>query len=153
MIKDLYAQGFSIRAISKKTGFNRRTVRKYLNNKSLPDSKKRAKKTSKLDEYKDYISTKLHEGPYTASRLYREIQEMGFDGKYTIVKDFIRKVRPEYRVPAVLRYETKPGVQSQVDWSEFGRVEIDGQTKKLYCFNMILGYSRMRYIEFTSKFE
>ena len=149
MIKDLYAQGFSKRAISKKTGFDRRTVTKYLNDKSPPESKKRAKKASKLDEYKDYITAKLHEGPYTASRLYREIQEMGFTGKYTIVKDFVRKVRPEYGVPAVLRYETKPGVQSQVDWSEFGTVEIDGQTKKLYCFNMILGYSRMRYIEFT----
>jgi transposase len=67
---------------------------------------------------------------------------MGFTGKYTIVKDFIRKVRPEYGVIAVLRYETKPGVQSQVDWSEFGRIEIDGKTKKLYCFNMILSYSQ-----------
>ena len=105
MIKDLYAQGFSIRAISKKTGLNRRTVSKYLNNSSLPESKKRAKKASKLDEYKDYLTTKLHEGPYTASRLYREIQEMGFDGKYTIVKDFVRKVRPEYGVVAVLRLD------------------------------------------------
>jgi transposase len=153
MIRDLYAQGLSIKAISKKTGFDRKTVRKYLNITSLPESKKRAKKASKLDEYKDYITTKLHEGPYTASRLYREIQEMGFTGKYTIVKDFIRKVRPEYGVVAVLRYETKPGVQSQVDWSEFGRIEIDGKTKKLYCFNMILGYSRMRYIEFTSSID
>jgi transposase len=149
MIRDLYAQGLSIKAISKKTGFDRKTVRKYLNITSLPESKKRAKKASKLDEYKDYVTTKLHEGPYTASRLYREIQEMGFTGQYTIVKDFVRKVRPEYGVVAVLRYETKPGVQSQVDWSEFGRIEIDGKIKKLYCFNMILGYSRMRYIEFT----
>ncbi|MDO9517428.1 MAG: IS21 family transposase [Methanosarcinaceae archaeon] len=149
MIRDLHAQGLSIKAISKKTGFDRKTIRKYLNTTSIPESKKRTKKESKLDEYKDYITTKLHEGPYTASRLYREIQEMGFTGKYTIVKDFIRKERPEYGVVAVLRYETKPGVQSQVDWSEFGRIEIDGQNKKLYCFNMILGYSRMRYIEFT----
>jgi len=40
---------------------------------------------------------------------------MGFTGKCTIVRDFIRKVRPEQRVQAVYRYETKPGVQSQVD--------------------------------------
>src|SRR5450756_2956373 len=32
---------------------------------------------------------------------------------------------------------------------EFGKIEIDSKTLKLYCFNMILGYSRMRYIEFT----
>lgn len=149
MIRELHAQGLSITAISDKTGFDRKTVRKYLDLTSVPEPKKRAKKESKLDKYRDYIIKKLQEGPFTANRLFREIQEMGFTGKYTIVKDFVRKVRPEQCVQAVYRYETKPGVQAQVDWSEFGRVEIDGKVLKLYCFNMVLGYSRMRYIEFT----
>ena len=74
---------------------------------------------------------------------------MGFDGGKTIVKDFVQKVRPEQGIPAVFRYETKPGIQAQVDWGEMGTVEVDGKTKKLFCFNMILGYSRMRYVEFT----
>ncbi|MCL7411734.1 MAG: hypothetical protein M8350_08035 [Methanosarcinaceae archaeon] len=102
MIRDLHAQELSIKAISKKTSFDRKTVRKYLNITSIPKSKKRNKKESNLDEYKEYITTKLHEGPYTASRLYREIQEMGFTGKYTIVKDFVRKTRPEPTVMSIL---------------------------------------------------
>lgn len=149
MIRELHAQGLSITEISDKTGFDRKTVRKYLNLTSIPEPKKRVRKESKLDKYKDYIIQKLNEGPFTAARLLRELQEMGFTGKYTIVKDFIRKVRPEQRVQAIYRYETKPGVQAQVDWSEFGRAEIDCKVLKLYCFNMVLGYSRMRYIEFT----
>lgn len=149
MIRELYVQGLSITAISDKTGFDRKTVRKYLDLTSVPEPKKRTKKESKLDKYRDYIVKKLQEGPFTANRLFREIQEMGFTGKYTIVKDFVRKVRPVQGVQAVYRYETKPGVQAQVDWSEFGRVEIDGKVLKLYCFNMVLGYSRTRYIEFT----
>ncbi|AKB34787.1 Mobile element protein [Methanosarcina siciliae C2J] len=40
---------------------------------------------------------------------------MGFDGGETIVKDFVREIRPKQGVSAVLRYETKPGVQAQVD--------------------------------------
>lgn len=56
-----------------------------------------------------------------------------------------KKVRPEQGIPAVLRYETKPGVQAQVDWGELGTVEVDGKVKKLFCFNMIFGYSRMRF--------
>lgn len=40
---------------------------------------------------------------------------MGFSGKYTIVKDYIREIRPPTRVPAVFRYETEPGVKAQVD--------------------------------------
>jgi len=149
MIRELHAQGLSITEISDKTGYDRKTVRKYLNLTSIPEPKKRVRKESKLDKYKDYIIQKLNEGPFTAARLLRELQEMGFTGKYTIVKDFIRKVRPERGVQAVYRYETKPGVQAQVDWSEFGRAEIDCKVLKLYCFNMVLGYSRMRYIEFT----
>lgn len=149
MIRDLHAQGLSITEISNKTGYDRKTVRKYLNLTSVPEPKKRANKESKLDKYKDYITRKLHEAPFTAARLFREIQAMGFTGKETIVKDFVRKVRPQQGVQAVYRYETKPGVQSQIDWSEFGKVEIDGKMLKLYCFNMELGYSRMRYIEFT----
>ena len=149
MIRELHAQGLSITDISDKTGYDRKTVKKYLNLTTLPEPKQRAKKESMLDRYKDHIITRLNKAPLTASRLFREIQEMGFKGKSTIVRDFVRKVRPEKGVQATYRFETKPGVQSQVDWSEFGKIEIDSKTIKLYCFNMILGYSRMRYIEFT----
>lgn len=149
MLRELHAQGFSITDISDKTGYDRKTVKKYLNSTTIPEPKQRAKKESKLDQYKDHIIKKLHDGPFTAVRLFREIQEMGFSGKCTIVRDFVRKIRPEQGVQAVYRYETKPGVQAQVDWSEFGKVEIDSKMRKLYCFNMVLGYSRMRYIEFT----
>jgi hypothetical protein len=37
----------------------------------------------------------------------------------------------------------------QVDRSEVSKIEIDGNTKKLYCFSMVLGYSMLKYIEFT----
>jgi transposase len=149
MIRELYAQGYSITDISDKTGYDRKTVKKYLNFTTIPEPKQRAKRESKLDEFEEYIIKRLNEAPLTASRLYREIQEMGFTGKCTIVRDFVRKVRPEKGIQAVYRFETKPGVQAQVDWSEFGRFENDGKMQKMYCFNMILGYSRMRYIEFT----
>jgi transposase len=149
LIRDLYSRGFSISEISRETGYARETVSNYLNKKTSPEPQKRPLKPSKLDPYKPYIEEKIKEGPYTAARLFREIKEMGFDGEMTIVKDFVRKIRPKQGVPAILRYETKPGVQSQVDWGELGAVEVDGKIKKLFCFSMILGYSRMRYVEFT----
>ncbi|MDO5840917.1 MAG: helix-turn-helix domain-containing protein, partial [Methanosarcina mazei] len=127
LIRDLYSQGFSISKIARQTGYARETVRKYLNKKTVPEPQKRPGRKSKLDPYKPYILEKLNEGPYTASRLYREIKEMGFDGGKTIVKDFVREVRPKQGVPAILRYETKPGVQAQVDWGELGTVEVDGK--------------------------
>jgi len=101
MIRELHAQGFSITDISDKTGYDRKTVKKYLSLTTIPEPKQRAKKESMLDQYKDHIIKKLNEAPFTASRLFREIRDMGFKGKCTIVRDFVRKVRPETGVQAV----------------------------------------------------
>jgi transposase len=106
----------SITEISDKTGYDIKTVRKYIKKRIALELQKRPTRYSKLDPYKPYLLEKLNEGPYTAACLFRGIQEMGYDGGKTNVKDFVREVRPKLRVPAVLRYETKPGVQSQVDW-------------------------------------
>jgi len=106
LIRDLYSQGLNISEISERTGYDRKTVRKYLQLKTLPEPQKRPPRPSKLDPYKPYLLEKINENHYTAARLFREIQKMGFDGGETIVKDFVRKVRPKQGVPAVLRYET-----------------------------------------------
>jgi transposase len=74
MLSDLHTRGMNITQISKKTGYDRKTVHKHLDSTSMPEPPKWPKKESKLDNYKDYITAKLHEGPYTAKRLYREIQ-------------------------------------------------------------------------------
>jgi len=149
MLRDLFNQELSISEIARRTGHSRGTVRKYLLSPVPPAPQKRQQKPSKLDGYKEYITSRLQEYPLSAKRIYREIQEKGFTGKYTIVKDFVREVRPKSTVSAVYRYETKPGIQSQVDWAECGRIDIDNESRKLYCFTMVLGYSRMRYVEFT----
>ncbi len=149
VIRDLHHQGLNISQISRETGYHRNTVRKYLTAQTMPVPAPRKVRPSKLDPFKEYIQQRIRDYPLSAARIYREIQERGFDGKYTIVKDYIRKIRPPTSVPAVFRFETKPGVQSQVDWGECGHLNVDGRRRKLYCFSMILGYSRMRYVVFT----
>ena len=75
---------------------------------------------------------------------------MGYDGGYSTVKSYVKKVkRTTRRIPAEIRFETIPGIQMQADWGELEYVIVDGIKKKLYCFNAVLGYSRMRYVEFT----
>ena len=95
MLRDLYRQGLSISEIARQTGYNRRTVNKYVKAKVPPVSRKPSAKPSKLDSYKDYIIQRLNSGPLTACRIYREIQDKVFTGKYTIVKDFVRQNRPK----------------------------------------------------------
>jgi transposase len=153
MLRYSFNQGSSISKIARETGHDRKTIRKYINSEIPPERKKRIPVPSKIDPYKEYIINRLNEHPFSALRIYREIQGKGFTGKYGIVKKFIRKVRPKNKVPAVYRYETKPGVQAQVDWAECGHIEIDGQIRKLYCFTMVLGFSRMRYAEFALRID
>ena len=105
LIRDLYSKGFSISEISRRTGYARKTVRKYLNRKTAPEPQKRPGRKSKLDPYKPHILKRLNESSDSAARLFREIQKMGFDGGETIVKDFIKEVRPKKGVPEVPGYD------------------------------------------------
>ena len=53
---------------------------------------------------------------------------------------------------ATVRFETMPGKPGQMDWGFFEDhlVYEDGKWKKMSCFLMILGCSRIRYIEFVT---
>lgn len=53
---------------------------------------------------------------------------------------------------ATVRFGTMPGKQGQMDWGFFENHTVyeDGNWKKLYCILLVLGYSRMGYIEFVT---
>ena len=69
-----------------------------------------------------------------------------------MVKEYVRGKKMDLEEKATVRFETMPGKQGQMDWGFFEDHQVyeDGKWKKLYCFLMVLGYSRMRYIEFVS---
>lgn len=150
MIRHLKNEGLNISEISRKTGHDRKTVRKYIFETEPQSYKKRRQKESILDPYKNHIESRLGKYDLSAVRLLEEIQGMGYTGGYTIVKEFVRKVKSSSQIPAEFRYETGPGIQSQVDWGDIDNIIVDGEKKKLYCFAMVLGYSRHRYAEFTT---
>ena len=149
-IKILHKQGKSIRQIAKETGHSRNTVKKYLLNDEHPKYKIRAKMPSKLDDYKNYVEERINSArPYVipVTVLLREIQKKGYQGKITILRDFVRELRtPEPE--KVLRYETEPGEQMQVDWWEVRKGK-----NPLYGFVATLGFSRKTFIEFTNRMD
>lgn len=85
-------------------------------------------------------------------RILEKLQEQGFSGRYSIVKEYVRGKKKNFNEKATVRFETMPGQQGQVDWGFFEEYTVmeEGKEKKLYCFLMVLGYSRMRYIEFVT---
>ena len=94
----------------------------------------------------------LEEAPYSAVRILKKLKEQGFDGGYSIVKEYVRSRKRDLDEKAAVRFETMLGKQGQMDrgFFEDHTVYEDGKWKKLYCFLPVLGYSRMRYIEFVT---
>jgi hypothetical protein len=78
------------------------------------------KRIAKLDPFKDYIQERLQAAApdkIPAVVLFREIRQRGYRGGETRVKDFVRGLRPPPQPDPVVRFETGPGQQMQVDWA------------------------------------
>lgn len=150
-LHELKAMGKSIRQIVRETGIARNTVRKYLRTEGLPERKKRSKRGSKLDAFKPQLDSLLAQGIYNCEVLGERIRALGYTGGLTLIKDYVQPLRPPRRTPAVQRYETRPGEQAQVDWGIADYVDEHGVLHKVPAFVMVLGYSRMQYIEFTRR--
>ena len=128
-MKSMYQNGMSISEIARRTGHDRKTISKYVKgDPNPPRPKPRKKRASKLDPYKEYIKKRIEEYNLSAVRLHEEIQKMGYEGCYSLVKTYARTIRKGRAITAVYRYETAPGVQAQVDWSDNGPLEIYSAT-------------------------
>jgi len=150
-IRSDYKKGLSYTEIGLKHNIDWRTAKKYAKSEYKPSYELSQPKLSKLDPYKTQIDGWLEEAPYSAVRILEKLEEAGADCKYTIVREYVSSKKTDLNNKATVRFETMPGLQAQVDWAYFEnyRVVENGVSKKLYCFLMILGYSRMRYIEFV----
>ncbi|HEY8347352.1 MAG TPA: IS21 family transposase, partial [Symbiobacteriaceae bacterium] len=93
-IKELHAKGFSIRAIARMTGHDRKTVRKYINAQCCPRYKPRPKRPSKLDPYKAYLFSRMREGMFNCNVLLEELRAQGYTGGKSILKEFVAQYRP-----------------------------------------------------------
>ena len=74
--------------------------------------------------------------------LLRELRERGYNGGYTMLKDWLQPQREAARTTAVRRFETPPGKQAQVDWGHLGHPGNDGEEQQMWGFTITLGYSR-----------
>lgn len=147
-IEELKRQGLSVCAIAAVTGFDRKTIRKYLANPAQqPQYGPRPKRPSQLEPHKTYLEQRLAAGVWNAAVLLRELRDRGYRGGYTVLKDYLQPKREASRTNAVRRFETPPGRQGQVDWGHLGTLEMNGEGRKLSGFTFTLGYSRMMMAE------
>ena len=149
-IEELKRQGLSIRAISRLTGYDRKTISRYLlHPEGAPVYGPRAKQTGKLDPFQPYLLERMKAGVWNGRVLLRELRERGYMGGYTLLTDWLRPQRQSAQTHAVRRFETPAGKQAQVDWGHLGTLEVDGQERKLWGFTFTLGHSRTMMSEAT----
>ena len=143
IILDLARQGLSVSAIARRTGLDRKTIRKYIAKGLEPPAyTPRPPRQTLVGPYEPYLRERLQTFPeLSARRLLRDIRALGYQGGYTVLKDFLRTVRPKPKVQFERRFETPAGKQAQVDFAQF-RVEFTdepGVVRILWLFTIILG--------------
>ncbi|MEN8128970.1 MAG: IS21 family transposase [Pseudomonadota bacterium] len=147
-IRDYHEQrGLKAQQVARELGLDGRTVARWIDEPRY-HPRQSTPRTSKLDPYKARIRQGLESHHYSAQQIFQRLREEGFDGGYSIVKAYVRQIRPR-RPPAFLTLSFAPGECAQVDWGLYGSVAVGETRRKLSFFVMVLCHSRMIYVEFT----
>ena len=151
-MKIMSRRGMSIRAIARELDVSRNTVRKYLRGVvPKPSQGTGPGRPRKLAPYEDWLRQRVESAApirIPATVLYREVAAMGFDGTERTVRRFAASLYPKLPPEPVIRFETEPGHQAQMDWGEY---RLD--RKKVYAFVGLLCYSRLLYVEYVDSMK
>jgi transposase len=151
-----YHQGQSLRGIAEDLKVGRERVRRVVarhrqaREGAAGASPPKAQRPSLLDEYDQAMRELLARYPQiTAVRMHEELQQRGFTGRYSIVRDRLRSLRPQPSRPLVVRFETAPGQQAQMDYAQYDLDFTDEGRRRVYLFSYLLAWSRRQHLCFT----
>lgn len=161
-ILTLAGKGRSRREIARALGVSRNSVKAVLLEGTAQSGC--VERASRLDEYLEDIRT-LHTECHDdkgRTNMVRVLEKLGekliCEGKklnvsYSTLTRFCRDhgIGVREKVPAG-RIVTGPGEESQHDTSPY-TLELGGRKTKVQCASIVLGYSRMLYIQFYPKFD
>ena len=155
LLRHYLEQGLSKSEVARSLGVSRRTLYHWIHDGQLDRDldnapvryKPRPAVARKIDRYREMIQTRLAEYPkLSATRLFEEVRAAGYPGGYSQVKEYVREVRPGAPADPVVRFETPPGLQAQVDFAEFRL-----PWGKRYALLVVLGYSRLLWLQFYAR--
>lgn len=153
--------GQSLRGIARDLGVNRKRVTRVIRlhqqsreEESLSPTLPRARQRrgSRVDAFEATIKQLLQRYPdITAVRVQEELKKLGYQGGYTILRERVRELRGRPAKPLVVRFETSPGVQAQMDWSSYDINFTSEGRRRVNLFSYLLSYSRRQYLCFTEQ--
>jgi len=133
---------YGTRQIARRVGWSRKVVRRVLEEEGCLPSERAEK--DKLARFTEQIRMRV-EKDLTVSRILREIRELGYQGGRTILAERARALRAELSRPprntVKRRFETRPGLEMQIDWSPYV-VPIAGRPTTVRAFGALLCASR-----------
>ena len=150
LLQHLLEDGLSKTAIAQRLGVSRRVVHHWIATGQLTRDVEAAPprqypvRPTQLDPFFGIITARLTTYPeLSAVRLYDEVRAAGYPGGITQVRDYVARVRPRPEPEPLVRFETAPGHQAQVDFAEFRL-----PWGKRYALVVVLGYSRLLWLKF-----
>jgi len=141
--KRVLREGVSKRQILRETGMHWTTLEKILQHSSPPGYQRtKAPDKPRIAPYLERIHEILEQDKYahrkqrhTAKRIWERLQEDGFTGGYTIVKDAVREIKRTSR-EVYMPLKHPPG-EAQVDFG-YAAVKMAGVLRKIAFFVMAL---------------
>lgn len=149
LLRHYLEQGLTITAIAERLAVDRRTIQRWVAAGQLDIDPRavcygpRPLVATKLDPYRAIVRQRLETYPeLTAVRLFEEIRAAGYPGSLTQLKVFVRQIRPRPEPEPLIRFETPPGKQAQLDFASF-----QFPWGKRYALIVVLGYSRLLWLQ------
>lgn len=142
-IQELASHGVSKKEIARQLDVTVKTVRRALKKPQWEPYQRPKQEKTVLSQFEQWLASRAPEVDFNAAILFRELKDSGYTGGYEMVKLFVRPLREDHHkhLDVVMRYETAPGKQGQVDWGSaavwFGDTRV-----RIHFFAMVLGYSR-----------
>lgn len=142
-----YGEHWKIGTIAAQLQLHPDAIRRAVNRPLGPPAP-RPPRPRQIDPFLPWLQQTLATYPrLRATVLHRMLRERGYTGGVVQLRRLLRQLRPPVPSEAFVRLQCLPGEAGQVDWADFGNVQVGRAKRRLSAFVLTLSYSRALYAE------